>query len=242
MTKTMCALGLMTTFVLAGAAGAQAQEPVLKTGFISVDVGAQSTQHDLLATQTPTIYSEKATITESQPIHNGPIAAFGVGFPIAGNLAVGARVSYFGFGSASDAAIDASIPDPIFYDSPKRISTTLPDLKHSELGIHLQAIWFARVSDKFDIALSAGPSLIRVSQELAAAAVAPGTQNLTLSKSTEDGMAVGFNVGGDGTFMFSEGLGVAVFVRFAQGTVDLDSAPGLKVGGLQSGIGLRLRF
>jgi hypothetical protein len=42
--------------------------------------------------------------------------------------------------------------------------------------------------------------------------------------------------------MFNPKYGFGLFVRYAQGTVDLPAVTGVKVGGLQSGVGFRARF
>jgi hypothetical protein len=241
-TKTTIVLGAMATYLLAGAASVRAQDSVLKTGFITVNLGAQLTTHNLATTQTLTVYQETATISSSQPIPNGPIFEIGGGLRVWGDIAVGARYSEFGFGQTVTSSVVASIPDPVFYDRPKTVTQTTTDLSHREHGIHVQATWFKAVTPKFDIALSGGPSFIQVSQEIATATVPAGSQTISVATDTQTGTALGFNAGFDGTYMFTKGLGAGLFVQFAQGTVDLPAAAGVKVGGLQSGLAVRMRF
>ena len=45
--KAMCVCGVIAICVSASARGAYAQEEVVKTGFVALNFGAQSTQHDL---------------------------------------------------------------------------------------------------------------------------------------------------------------------------------------------------
>jgi hypothetical protein len=54
--------------------------------------------------------------------------------------------------------------------------------------------------------------------------------------------AAGVNIGVDLTYMFVRQVGAGAFMRYISGSVDLDSAPGLKVAGFQVGVGGRLRF
>ena len=98
------------------------------------------------------------------------------------------------------------------------------------------------VTNKIDIALSAGPSIIHVSQQLATGTVPAGTQNLTASFNEETANAFGVNLGFDAAYMFTPRLGAGLFVQYAGGSVDLPSAKGVKAGGVQTGLGLRARF
>ena len=233
--------GLLAACMLAGTTAAQAQEPVIKTGFIAVNFGAQSTQHDIAISQSPIIYDEAASITTSQAIHNGPILEIGGGYRVLENVTVGGRYSMFS-GRASDSTITAQIPDPVAYGRLRPIVQTTPDLAHSEHGIHIQATWFKAVTPKFDVAVSGGPSFIRVSQDFTNVTVPAGTQTIAVTKITQTGTAIGFNTGFDGMFMFNPSYGIGAFVRYTQGKVDLPSVPGLRVGGVQSGVGFRVRF
>jgi hypothetical protein len=58
----------------------------------------------------------------------------------------------------------------------------------------------------------------------------------------ESGNGFGGNVGADLSTFFSERYGFGVFVRYVAAKVDLPSASGVTVGGVQAGAGLRLRF
>ena len=56
---------------------------------------------------------------------------------------------------------------------------------------------------------------------------------------------VGFNIGADGTYMFTPRLGAGAFLRYTGGSAELKGSAGtvkLDVGGVQIGAGLRLRF
>ena len=241
--KATFVCGILATCLLAGARTAHAQQELIKTGFVAVNFGAQSTQRELATSQTSTIYDETATITSSQPIHNGPILEIGGGYRVWPNVTVGARFSTFGFGRTSESTVVASIPDPVAYNRPKTVTQSTSDLTHSEQGMHIQATWFKAVTPRMDISLSGGPSFIHVSQQLTAnVTVPPGTQTIVATMEMQSGTAIGFNVGFDGAFMFNPQYGLGLFVRYTQGTVDLPAVTGLKVGGLQSGLGVRVRF
>jgi opacity protein-like surface antigen len=67
-----------------------------------------------------------------------------------------------------------------------------------------------------------------------------------ITASSEHAGRVGFNAGADVAWYFTQRLGVGGLVRYSQGNVNLTSPDGttqsVKVGGLQTGAGLRVRF
>jgi hypothetical protein len=235
------------TLILAALAGgprsaaAQGQSAAPTVAFLNVNVGAQPQQREIKTSQTQTIYDEAATITSTQSIDNGPVFDVTGGYRLTPRFAVAIGVSYFS--DQGDSTVVAGIPDPIFTDRPRTVTAVGTDLNHRELGIHLQAVYFVPVSDRFDVSLSAGPSIFRVSQELTPTVAVPArTQNINLVKESQDATAIGINAGVDGNFMITPQFGVGLFVRYAGASVDLSSVEDLNVGGFQTGLGLRVRF
>jgi hypothetical protein len=233
-------LMVAAAIVAAGATSARAQsvDYPFETGFVAVYGGAQPQRHTLTATQTQSIYEETATVTSTQRIRNGGLLEFGGGYRVRGALAIGARFSMFGRPGTS--TVEASVPNPIFFDRPTTVQLEGADLAHRERGIHLNAIWLVPVNDKFDVALSAGPSFIHVSQELTSSITVD--PSLALLKTTETGNAVGVNVGVDGNYRITPRYAVGLFIHYAAGSVDLPSATDVKVGGTQVGLGFHVRF
>lgn len=243
MTKATTLL-TMGAVLLAGSfstAQAQSQAPPLRPGFIALYGGAQPQRHTLTATSTQPLYDETATVSSEQPIRNGSLIQVGAGYRVSGAIAIGARFSLFGRPGTSQ--VTALVPSPAFYNQPEERKRAGEDLAHTERGIHVQAIWMRPVTARFDVALSAGPSMIRVTQDLTSSfTVVSGTRDITLVKTTEQANAFGFNAGLDGVYRLSQGLGIGIFVHYVGATVDLPSAEGVKIGGIQGGLGLHLRF
>lgn len=157
-----------------------------------------------------------------------------------GGFGIGVGVS--SFRSRGDAGVVVSIPDPAFFDRPTIVTQDVSGLDRSELGLHVQAVWLTPVTDKFDITISAGPSLIRVTQQVTAVSVPVGTRSINVTQEDQSGTGLGINVGADGSYMFQPQFGVGLFIRYAGGSVNLPAVSNLKVGGFQGGVGLRLRF
>jgi hypothetical protein len=138
--------------------------------------------------------------------------------------------------------VTSSIPDPIFFDKPATVRSSATGLRHTEVGTHIKIVYFIPVNEKLEVAISGGPSFIKVSHAVPSVSVATNTQNVTLTSPEESGTATGVNVGGDVNYLVTSRYGVGGFIRYAGGSVDLPSVPGLKVGGVQVGGGLRIRF
>jgi len=240
-TQTTTVLGLIGAFALSGAAEVSAQQPSpANAGFINFNVGAQPQRRTINTSESFTIYDESATVTSNQPVKNGVVFDVSGGHRVWRQVALGVGLS--SFRSRGDAGVSASIPDPGFFDRPKIVTGISSGLDRSELGVHLQAVWRTPVTDKVDVSLSAGPSFIRVTQQVATASLRAGTQNIDVTQKSESGTALGINVGVDGSYMFQPQFGAGVFVRYAGGSVDLPAVSNVKVGGFQGGLGLRVRF
>ena len=241
MTQTTTVLGLIGAFALSGAAEARAQQPSpASAGFINFNVGAQPQWRTINTSESFPVYDERATVTSNQPIKNGVVFDVSGGHRVWRRVALGVGLS--SFRSRGDAGVVASIPDPSFFDRPKIVTGNSSGLDRSELGVHLQAVWRTPLTGKTDVSFSAGPSFIRVSQQIATASLRTGTQNIDVTQKSESGTALGINVGLDGSYMFQPQLGAGVFLRYAGGSVDLPEVSNVKVGGFQGGFGLRVRF
>jgi hypothetical protein len=235
--KTTCVLAVCAAMLAATPAQAQGGGD---RAFLNVGVGAQPQRRSVTASETFPLYDETATVAAVQHIANGALIEIGGGMRMARGLAVGAAFSMFG--RPGGGTLTASVPDPVFYSRPTTVAADASDLQHKERSIHVQAIWLVPVSPRFDISLSAGPSFIRVSQELATASVASGTPSATVTRAIESGTAVGVNAAFQGNVMFAPRYGVGIFFGYAGGSLDLPDAKGFRVGGLRTGVALQARF
>ena len=171
-------------------------------------------------------------------------------------------LKYVGFGlsytskltSSGEAALRGTLPSPEFYDRPRSANASVPNLQHSESGIHVNAIVHVPFVQKVDFAFFAGPSFLTVTQDLVqtptlanfsdplqpaiSLAAPPITQ---ASKS-----ATGFNAGAEVTYAVLPNVAVAALLRYVRASVDFDVDSGqsinLKAGNAQFGAGIRLRF
>ncbi len=239
MVATVVTTGLI---VCAGRAHAQGPSAPETKMYLSVDVGAQPTQREFEIASSFPLYDETATISSKQAVHNGPMFGVTVGYRIKPRIGIGIGLGMFN-ARESDSTTTASIPSPIFFDRPARFEHTETGLTHSEQVLHVQLSWFQPVGDKFEVVLSAGPSAFYVKQDLVASVtVQPGTQIVTANRDNQAHGAAGFNGGMEGNYFFNAQFGAGIFVRYTGATVDLPAVAGLKLGGVQAGLGLRARF
>lgn len=234
---------VLAMLIAAGAANAsaQTQPPPANLGFLNVNFGAQPGSRDVGTNQSFPLYGETATFTTAQTNGSGGMFDITAGYKVRPSF--GVAVGFSNFSNSSDATVSTSIPDPLIFDRPRASTTTISGLDHSERGIHLQAVWFVPVTDKIDVALSAGPSFIMVKQDLVSSITVPtGTQTANLNVTEEKETGVGANIGVDGTYLVTRNFGVGAFLRYAGAKVDVGPVEGLSVGGFQAGGGVRVRF
>jgi hypothetical protein len=233
----------MTLSLLLSPDRVAAQRPPspIEKGFIDIRAGAQPQRRTITPGTSFSLYDETATISSSQPINNGPMFDVTGGFRVSRRWVVAVGVS--SFKSSNPATVTTSIPDPSFFDRPKVSTAQTGDLDRTELGVHPQVVWFFPRSEKFDIAVSAGPSIYRVRQQLVpGVSVAARTQNATYTVATQSATAFGINAGAEATYNLTPRQGVGFFLRYAGASTDLPGADGLKIGGLQGGVNFRIRF
>jgi hypothetical protein len=211
--------------------------------FVNVTGGAQAGTHTVSTAAPYDLYEEQGTLNSSQKVGGGGFFDISGGYKVRKNLVAG--IGYSWSDSKGDAAITALVPDPVVEDRPRTVTATAPGMNHTENAIHLFADWMVPVTDKVDVAVSAGPSIFFLSQELPTALTvtepAPTVNQITTGKSSKT--SVGLNIGVDVAYMVTKLWGVGGLARYTWGSVDLkDATDSLTVGGFQIGVGLRVRF
>jgi hypothetical protein len=238
---------LVAGLMLIGVPTVAAQTPPpSKKIYVDFNFGVQpSAQTFSITTPNPPqiVYGESVILSGTQGINGSTLIDIMGGYRVWKNFSVA-----LGFdttiGGKGDASVTAGIPHPIFFDTRKESTQEVTDLKHSEQAIHLAFMWTTPLSDKMDASVYAGPSWIKVKQDVINSVnVPPGTQDFTAIVTEEsEGAKTGFHFGGDVTYLFMPNVGAGGFLRFVNASVDLPSAPGLDAGGFQYGGGVRVRF
>ena len=115
-------------------------------------------------TTTFVVYDEDAHVNTTQKTGGGFLFDINGGYKVWSNLVV--AVGYTFMSDSTDGAVTATIPDPRVFDSPRTVTTTADDLKHSEHAINFMGVWMVPVTDKIDVGISFGPTIFFVKQEL----------------------------------------------------------------------------
>lgn len=212
-------------------------------GYVSVNVGVQVGSRDLSTDQTFPLYEETASVSSTQEVKGGGFFDVGGAYRVYGNnLLAGAAFSRTS--SDSNASITASVPDPVFFDRPRNVTSTHSGLKHSENALHLSAIWMMPVANKLDVAVFGGPTIFWVAQDIISSLSAqePGpvvtAQTAEVKKTTG-----GIHFGVDVQYVVARKWAVGGLARYSWGSASIEGAnEDLTVGGFQLGIGARLRF
>jgi hypothetical protein len=242
------AFGILTStlFLVAGLATQASAQTLQSTdrAFAGLSFGGQTKARTFTTSGSFPLYEETATFESSVGIGAAGLIDISGGMRVWNNVAVG--VGFSRYTDTSNGLFNASIPDPILFDTPRAASTTVEGLKHTESQFHVSVYWLQPVTDKVDVSIYAGPTFFNVKQDLPTGfTVATGTATLaTVTQTQLAENAVGLHFGVDARYLIIENAGVGLFLRYASGKVDTDLVGGgkLEVGGFQYGIGARVRF
>ena len=219
-------------------------------GRAGVSVGVQPGAGALAETTTGVDYLEPTPITADLSGANAPFFDLQVALRLSGPLGLGFGVS--GLNITGDAHVTAAIPHPFYFERPRNIEGTAPDVTRREAAVHMGLAYLARASDRADLTFYGGLSYFRVQQDL--------VSDVTYSESfpfdtaafstaqivEETASKVGYHAGVDITWKLTPRWGVGGLLRFsrARPAFELDEAEvaTIDAGGFQAGAGLRLIF
>ena len=244
MTKTTTIIAMIGGFTLASAMTARAQTPSTPADprmFVSISGGGQFQSRTFSVTSTFNLFNETGTVTANQTIDSGLVFDASYGYRVWHSLYAAVGVSTF-HGTGAAAAVVA-VPNALFFGHPtiKTFSAAdYGDLSQTDIAVNFQAVWMIAITSRLDLAIFIGPSVIYVKQDVASATE---TSAATATAKSESKTTAKAGTGGvDLSYRMNDRYSVGGFVRYAGGEADLPSAPKMKVGGVQAGAGVRLRF
>ncbi len=240
---TTTIIAIMGALTLGNRGTAYAQTAATADGgmFVNISLGGQFQSREFSSITTFELFNETGSVTANQTVGNGFVFDITGGYRIWQNVAVAVGVSTSN-GSGEAAAL-AAIPNPLFVGTPTLISfppEAYGDLKQSTVAFNFQIVWMSSLTDRLDLAVFGGPSIIRVRQEFASATAEENSVPL-IQTETELTPKAG-TVGIDLSYRLTDRYGVGGFVRYAAAQADFVPAPDLQVGGTQAGGGIRIRF
>jgi hypothetical protein len=249
MQKTMW-LAVAGMIAMVGVPGAQAQVVQWEDqAFASVNIGGQAQSHQFDSTLAFELYGETGTVTANHDNGGGVLFDFSGGVRVWRNVGVG--VGYSRFANTDDVPFQASVPHPVFFDQHRNVTSAAAGLEHSESAIHIFGLWMFPMSEKTDLAVTFGPTIFKVKQDLVVGMdipqpeAPPYTPVVTARTGRASATAVGIHLGVDYTYMLTPQFGAGGFVRYSGATADVEvggQTASVGVGGFQLGAGLRVRF
>ena len=239
-----CVMGLLAAGVLlaaAPAAKAQVPTPATEKFYLNVNFGAQFADRTTTSNVEKTVYDETASLVATQPIGSGLVFDVGGGYRVWEDVYVGLVVTRFS--NTHQANYTATIPDPFFFGSFKTVNGLTDELKRTEVSINPHLLWVTPLTDKIDISIGLGLSIIQLKQDVLADFTVPQpTQDVNPIVENQSGTAIGVYAAADFIYGLTPRYGVGGFLRYAGGKADLGAIDETDVGGLQAGAGIRLRF
>ena len=244
------ASAIVVGLLLMGGAHARAQSAVSGDRVsLSVDSTYQTSSTTFTDVVHPTAFVEPAIISTVYRIGAAPGFDVGGAYRVWRNLAAGVNVSRIS--KSSDAPVSAQMPHPLYFNQRRLVPATAGGLNRVETAVHVQASWTLPISSSWQLAVSGGPTLFMVSQDL--------VQDVNISQTypydtaTSTGVVtgrpstskVGFNAGADVAYFPARRYGVGLAVGYSQARVALPSdngVAGVHAGGIHVGAGLRVRF
>ena len=196
------------------------------------------------------LFVEDARVTSRYRDPGAPALEIGGQFLLKGSL--GLRASVELTNSYRDAAYEASLPHPFYYEQFRELSGRLPGLIYRERAVHLDAVYSRGWGSRLFLEASAGPSLfltrteiltdVLYSEDYPYDVVVPLGTNAGLYKDTP----LGFNVGANTYYHLTDRIAVGFGLRFSRARVRILPRKGSVIefdaGGLRAGTGVRMLF
>lgn len=198
-------------------------------------------------------FAETATATIQYPTKNAPGFDLSGGYRVWRNLAVGAGLSVVSH--TVSTTVTGTIPHPLYLNQPRTLTGGF-DAATDEVAVHLQAAWAIPVSPRLLVLLVGGPSIFNVKQTLVPGSVGIQYTDVypydsptvsSTNTATSSKTAIGFAAGVDMAYYLTRTVGVGGFVRFTRASVTFpadgqSNAVSFDAGGLQAGVGVRVRL
>jgi hypothetical protein len=232
---------------VAGAPGARraASSAALGRGVISLNWSWQSASDSFSDQITfENVNLETSRYTSSYEVESN--SSFDLGGAVRLWQGLGAGVAVSRFKDSRDIAIEGTIPHPFFFGRDRAISGTAPG-EREELAVHVDAVYFVPIGRKMQLLVFGGPTFFNAKQSVVTDV--DYTEQYPYDEAvfsqatvvTEKESKVGFNVGADFGYYFTDAVGVGGIVRFARAKVPF-SLGDLDVGGVSAGVGVRIRI
>lgn len=255
---SMCA-GVIVLLCWPSSAAAQAQGSgeatpsnhanPLERVYVGIGGGYQGGVKSFTDSITFTQYLEPARIDADYRRKNGPAVDATGTVRLWRNFAI--TVGFSTFSKAGAGEITADIPHPFsFRESRAGGPFTFGGVTHRERILRTEATFLIAAGNRTIFMFGAGPAFVSLTQQVVSSAQwresgYPYDSPVVIdgvNTTDETGSKVGFAGGMDVGFYFSRSVGVGLGVRFVHAKVPVNDRVKVESGGLQAGLGLRLKL
>jgi hypothetical protein len=233
-----------------GAAFAQTEEPRF---MLSLNGAFEPGDEEFTDDGQFPLYEEAGRLTVSGRSSTGALLDMGVAARVTGRFTLG--VSAHRGASADEATVTGQAPHPLFFNRPRSFSVTVPETKRIEQALHFSAGALIQLGEKLDVHVYGGPSQFRFSQQvvgdvtISEAGSAFTSVNVTPTVVARKRNVWGGHIAADFSYPVAQiGNGsfrLGAFIRYAQASSEfqvVSNTVSTKVGGVQLGGGVRVRF
>ena len=203
-----------------------------------------------------TTYGEQSRFLTSEDFRGGGHVDVGGSLRVWRGLAFG--VSYTQVRNSGSAAVTGTVPHPLDVGRDRTVPAQSLSLPHRQRAGHAYVAWRLPLRSSLEMELSAGPTYFSLRRGVVVNLTPMevggppfGEVGLAVDAGEHTRNGGGFNAGVDFIYMFTPAtripqLGIGYFARVTRGSVSLPIASEtwrrISVGGVQTGVGLRLRF
>lgn len=222
-----------------------------KKFFVRLGGGYGSKSYDYGHSWNFDLYYEEGQVTEDYRIDSsGPAFDAGIGFYFIKNMAI--EVSFIPASGKTKGTFAASIPHPLYFESPRETTWENANLKYSASEINLNLLFSQSLFPELSIYLTAGGTYFSGIK----------VENLKLVNWNENGYpyfdvsvtpqyslyskdTFGFNAGGGVDFFITPTIGLNLNVRYSDGTAEMEiegNKVSIKTGGIRATGGIKFAF
>src|SRR5438552_660566 len=168
--------------------------------FVAIDVPVQLLKNDFsesLRFADTIRKTENVSFDARYPSTRGALFDLGAGVRVTRRLGVGLMVSQFQ--RSSSGSFSLTVPNPLVANQPLNLAGPVSGLNHSELGVHVQALYALPLGKSTRLMLFGGPSIFKTKLDVVRSlefSILPGFTSLGLDRTliTRDKQTVaGFN-------------------------------------------------
>lgn len=218
--------------------------------FVSAGASAQANTNSFTDVTTFPYFAETARTETTYDVGDGVAFDAGVTARLWRGFAVGIAVTRVS--RDAEANTTGSFPHPFFFNRNRTGSWSAGTLDRTELGVHVSAAYQIVNQPSVVLTVFGGPSVFNFDHAVVDSVDVEETYpydtiDAQVVTGSIDGSTVGYHAGFDVGWFFARNVGVGGLLRYASATKnDVSIGDGepfdLELGGLQAGVGVRLRF